>query len=160
MALSYDTPITTDADLYNIAFEQEITNILREAGKTNFNDLHKAAVNALIVEVKRRGLDPTKVTNTQDLKEVVVFDVLRRIYRAEMLSGRHGAASKYEFYTKEWERLLRNLVIEQDSLEETVATPAVSVYNTGEWEDNYIPPYPTDGVTLQEPEDFNEIRDA
>lgn len=115
MGFAYNTAVTDDSDLFSYAFEQEIPALLREAGKADFSDVHKAAVNALIKDLKKAGYDPATITNTDDFKEELVYWVLMTIFRGEALTGNRGAVEKYKFYVVAWEKAKQERYIEDTS---------------------------------------------
>lgn len=97
MGFSTDTAITTDADFFKIAGEQEMENLLHDGRYTDFSDMHKQAVNEIMRSLKGMGYDPSTVTNTTDFKSEAVYWILMRIWTAEALAGR-GGEQKAIFY--------------------------------------------------------------
>lgn len=102
MGFARDTPITDDDDLFDIAFEQEITNALRQTGETTFVKLHTAAVNFLIRDLPI-NIDATLVTNTYDFKFELVYWILKTLYFGEEPDAL-GRRTKFDEYTKQYEK--------------------------------------------------------
>lgn len=132
MGFSTDTAVTTDDDLFKYCFEQEIPNLLREAGKSDFSDVHKAAVNVLMRSLKRDGFDPSAITNTADFEEELCCWVLMTVFRGEALAGNAGAMRKYEVYRDCWMKSVEDRHIEDGSTEfETDGLPMVANADAG-----------------------------
>lgn len=100
MGLVKGTPITDDDDIFDIAFEQEITNCLRQVGETDLSKLHIAGVNFLIRSIPSE-VDPTLISNTDDFKFEVVYWVLMSLYRGEEPDAL-GRRMKFDEYAKAW----------------------------------------------------------
>lgn len=100
MSLVKGTPITDDGDIFDIAFEQEITNCLRQIGETDLSKLHISGVNLLIRSIPSE-IDPTLISNTDDFKFEVVYWVLMSLYRGEEPDAL-GRRMKFDEYHKAW----------------------------------------------------------
>lgn len=112
MGFAYDTAITTDAMLYSYGAEQQMTNLLVEAGESDFSKIHKSAVNVLIRDLKGMGHTPANISNTRDFEAELVYWVLMTLWLSEMRSGRDGAADRVDSYRMLWEEAKASRVIE------------------------------------------------
>lgn len=130
MGFSRDTAVTVDADLFAYGAEQQVTNLLVESGKTDWSDVHKAAVNVLIVDLKSSGYNPASISNTEDFEAELSYWVLWRIWLAEAAAGRAGAPEKADLYRALWETARASRYIElTDGTESSQSNPLPSVTN-------------------------------
>lgn len=102
MGFTRNVATTTDAMLYQYGFEQEFENKLREAGKTDFSDVHKGVINRLIVDLKMNGIDPAQIVNTEDFEAEICFLVLAIIYLGDAGAVLPSGKTKSDVYMQQY----------------------------------------------------------
>jgi len=102
MGFARGTATTADSDIFAVAFEQEITNVLREAGETDLSKLHIAA-NDFMLRSFPVNVNPALVVNTYDFKYELIYWMLMTIYRGEEPDQTSGKQLKRDEYKKEWQ---------------------------------------------------------
>lgn len=99
MGFTWDTPITTDADL-EVA-EQSLSKLLRD-GATRVA-LHKDVANAIYREIKALGYDPAKIVTRYFEKEARLAGLVE-IFTAQARDGNAKAQLKAQLYTDQYLR--------------------------------------------------------
>lgn len=109
MGFTRDVAITTTTDFVKYGFEQELSNVERDIDA--LDNLQKAAVNVIIRDLSKRGVDYSDVTNTVDFVMEVIYWCLMTLYAGENPSALPGQ-SKHSYYMKMWLMERESRVIE------------------------------------------------
>lgn len=136
MGFQSGVAITDDSDFWGIAGEQQMQNLIADASISDFSALHQQAVNEIMRSLRGLGIDPTKVTNTDDFKAEAVYWVLRQVWRAEAAAGRgQSAVDKALMYHELWQSAVASRVIEtDDGMRDGVGgVPVVFNQDSGSW---------------------------
>lgn len=112
MGFAYDTAVTTNQHFVDYGFEQEIANVERDTSA--LANLQKGAVNVAIRSLKSKGVDHTKVSNTEDFELELIYWCLMTLYAGETAEAIPGSPNKHEHYMKLWEKAVTERIIKLD----------------------------------------------
>lgn len=108
MGFTADTAVTANSDFLKYAFDQQVTNLLRDSN--TYAELHKGAVNLLIRDLRGKGYDPSVITNTTDFLAELVYWVLWQIFDGQARNGNDKAARSAEKYELKWREQVKTRV--------------------------------------------------
>lgn len=115
MGFTEGSAATVNADCLKYAFEQSLTNLLRDSN--TYSDLHVGATNDLIRRLRAQGYTTsqiTGITNTEDWKPALVSWVLSKIFAGQggrSPGERDAAMGKAAYYADQYEKLLKGTAV-------------------------------------------------
>ena len=115
MGFVADTAIVTASEVEAITHESGLANL--DAGSATLVALLPQATNAIVRELKKRGADPSAVTNLADFKEVAALWVLATVFES-LPQGDEENQRKADHYRKRFEKEIKEILIEYDPTEE------------------------------------------
>lgn len=111
MPLSPNTEIVTAEDVAAITQEKQLENWDTGGSSANFDNARKEATNFLIRWARGRGVDPAKISNTDDLKAAAAYWTVWRMYSGHQDQGDELVLRKIEQYQTSLEDELGMVVL-------------------------------------------------